>query len=201
MTKSIWILFKTFWSVLKSPFRFILESLKAIWVRIGTFFLEHTYFLRKKFAWIGKKFDDFSSIFLGKQGFFVKLFFVFQSVVSLLSALISAVLILSTFNQIFNLGKSVINPRGYFMNLLAEQLDNLPSWSSLFSAVDADLCSSTSSVFRPCLTLSGFWAKCGISYFLNQTLQALLQAVAFSISIFLLRWSMSRLRTNFRKGV
>ena len=144
--------------------------------------------------WIKTKVGSIFEFLFGTSSLLIKIAFIFQTFMGLLSAILSAILLFSNLGMIKNLITGVTDDSDVFLDKIVQMFSQYPDFNTLIAQMDSNMTSLSSSYFTPPVTFTSILNTFGIGEAFNTILTCALQGVAFVISIRILMWSLSRLK-------
>lgn len=141
----------------------------------------------------------FETVF-GASSLLIKIVFIFQALVSLVSFIFSAILVYKNIDTVVDLMKGVYEGNATWLDKLVNIFSQYPAFDSVIADVDhAMVSTSGANYFTPTLTLTGIIQTFGIGDAFNTIITCAIQGVGFVISMRLLMWSMSRIKLAVTK--
>lgn len=141
----------------------------------------------------------FETVF-GASSLLIKIVFIFQALVSLVSFIFSAILVYNNIDTIVDIMRGVYEGNSTWLDKLVNVFSQYPAFDSVIEDVDTAMRSTAgANYFDPALTLSGIIQTFGIGDAFNTIITCAIQGVGFVISMRLFMWSMSRIKLSVTK--
>ena len=148
--------------------------------------------------WIKTKVGSIFEFLFGTSPFLLKIAFIFQTLMGLVSAIFSVILLFSNLGMIKNLISGVTDNTDTFLDKIVSMFSQYPDFNTVISSMDSQM-GSLSTYFSPPVTFTSILNTFGIGEAFNTIFTCALQGVAFVISIRLLMWSLSRLKLTITR--
>lgn len=149
--------------------------------------------------WIKTKVGGIFEFLFGTSSLLIKIAFIFQTIMGLISAIFSLILLFNNLGMIKDLITGVTDDTGTFLDKLVSMFSQYPDFNSVIAGMDSSMSSLSSSYFSPPVTFTSILQTFGIGDAFNTILSCALQGVAFVISIRILMWSLSRLKLTITR--
>lgn len=166
----------------------ILEILKRGFSRTGGIFSR----IRTKIG------EIFETVF-GASSLLIKLIFIVQAIMSLVSLVISVIMVYLNFSTIKDLLFGIREDSSTWLDKIVNLFSQYPTFNSLIADMDTQMTSLSGSYFSPAVTFTSILQTFGIGDAVNTIITCALQGIAFVISIRLMMWSFSRIRLSITK--
>ena len=146
--------------------------------------------------------DGVSGVFetlFNTSSWLLKLGFVIQTIMGLISLVFSVILLFKNFGTIKDLMLGVTDGSDKWLDKIVNLFSQYPTFSSLIADMDASMTSLSTSYFTPPVTFTSILQTFGIGDAFNTICTCALQGIAFVISVRILMWSLSRLKLTITR--
>lgn len=142
--------------------------------------------------------EIFETVF-GASSLLIKLLFIIQAIMSLVSLVVSVIMVYLNFNTIKDLLLGIREDSSTWLDKIVNLFSQYPTFNSLIADMDSSMSSLSSSYFHPAVTFTSILQTFGIGDAVNTIITCSLQGIAFVISVRLMMWSFSRIRLSITK--
>lgn len=143
------------------------------------------------------KIDGIFETVFGASSTLIKIVFIFQAFLSLISFVVSAILLVKNIDTVVDLMRGVYEGNSFWLDKLAKIFADYTSFDAVVTDMDAAMSSTAGAqFFEPTLTFSGILQTFGIGDAFNAIITCALQGIGFVISMRLFMWSMGRIKLS-----